>query len=40
MVAGSVEQLREVLHRIKPGQAVVLLLEREGKLLYVPLELD
>lgn len=40
LVVGSVEQLRDVLHRIKPGQAVVLLLERDGKLLYVPLELD
>jgi serine protease Do len=40
IVINSVAQLRDVLHRIKPGQPVVLLLEREGHLIYMPLELD
>ncbi len=36
----SVDQLREVLKAIKPGQAAVLLVERSGHLIYVPLELE
>jgi hypothetical protein len=35
-----VAQLRETLGAMKSGQAVVLLVERSGHLIYVPLELD
>lgn len=39
-VVSSVAQLRGVLDNMKSGSAAVLLLERDGHLLYVPLELD
>ena len=39
-VVNSVAQLREILERIKSGQSAVLLLEREGRLIYVPIQLD
>ncbi len=39
-VINSVAQLRQVLGRIKPGDPAVLLVERSGHLIYVPLELD
>ncbi len=39
-VIGNVAELRGVLDNMKSGQAAVLLVEREGHLIYVPLELD
>ena len=39
-VVSGVAQLRETLGGMKSGQAVVLLVERSGHLIYVPLELD
>ena len=39
-VISNVAQLKQTLGAMKPGQAAVLLIEREGHLLYVPLELD
>ncbi len=39
-VVSTVAGLRSMLDRLKPGDAVVLLVEREGKLIYVPLELE
>jgi serine protease Do len=39
-VISNVAQLRETVSRIKTGQPAVLLVEREGHLIYLPLELD
>ena len=39
-VVSGVEQLRAVLGRMKSGQAAVLLVEREGHLIYVAMQLD
>ena len=39
-VVNGVSQLQDVIGNLKPGAAVVLLIERSGKLLYVPLALD
>ncbi len=39
-VISNVAQLRQVLEGIKSGQPAVLLVERDGHLIYVPLELD
>ena len=39
-VVGNVAELRQTLGAMKSGQAVVLLIEREGHLIYVALELD
>jgi serine protease Do len=39
-VVNGVAQLRQVLSNMKSGQAVVLLVERSGHLIYVPLQLD
>jgi len=39
-VVSGVAQLRDTLGAMKSGQAVVLLVERSGHLIYVPLELD
>ena len=39
-VVSTVAGLRAMLDRLKPGDAVVLLVEREGKLIYVSLELE
>ena len=39
-VISNVAQLRQMLEGIKSGQPAVLLVEREGHLIYVPLELD
>jgi serine protease Do len=39
-VVNGVAQLRQYLASIKNGQPLVLLLEREGRLLYVPLQSD
>jgi serine protease Do len=39
-VVNGVAQLRQVLGNMKSGQAVVLLVERSGHLIYVPLQLD
>ncbi len=39
-VVGGVAQLRQVLGGMKSGQAVVLLIERNGHLIYVSLALD
>ena len=39
-VIGSVEDLRQTLSAMKSGQAAVLTIEREGHILYVPIELD
>jgi serine protease Do len=36
----SVDQLRNVLKSVKPGDAAVLLVERSDRLIYVPLQLD
>lgn len=38
--AANVAQLRSMVSRIKPGQPAVLLIERDGHLIYVPLESD
>jgi S1-C subfamily serine protease len=39
-VVEGVAQLRQILDGMKTGQAVVLLVERSGHLIYVPLQLD
>jgi serine protease Do len=39
-VIASVEQLRQTLHATKTGDSLVLTIEREGHLIYVPIELD
>jgi serine protease Do len=39
-IVSGVAQLRQTLGAMKSGQAVVLLVERSGHLIYVPLELD
>lgn len=39
-VIGNVAELRAVLEKLKSGDSAVLLVEREGHLIYVPLELD
>jgi hypothetical protein len=39
-IVSGVEGLRKLLAGIKSGEAVVLLIEREGHLVYVPLELE
>lgn len=39
-VINGVAQLRQVLSSMKSGRAVVLLVERAGHLIYVPLQLD
>jgi serine protease Do len=39
-VVNGVAQLRQYLASIKNGEPLVLLLEREGRLLYVPLQSD
>lgn len=39
-IISNVAQLRQTLEGIKPGQPAVLLVERDGHLIYVPLELD
>lgn len=39
-VVNGVEALRRALSRMKSGQSVVLLVERNGHLIYVPLQLD
>jgi serine protease Do len=39
-VVGGVEALRDVLGRAKSGQSLVLLIERSGHLMYIPLQLD
>jgi serine protease Do len=39
-VIGSVAQLRNTLAGMKSGQAAVLTVERDGRLIYVPVELD
>jgi serine protease Do len=39
-VIGSVSQLKSALSKMKPGDSAVLLVEREGHLIYVPLQLD
>jgi serine protease Do len=36
----SVEQLRSALHRLKPGDPVVLQIERQGKLHYVAFDME
>jgi S1-C subfamily serine protease len=36
----SVEQLRSALHRLKPGNPVVLQIERHGKLHYVAFDME
>jgi serine protease Do len=39
-VVNGVAQLRSILQRMKVGQAAVLLAERDGHLLYIPIELE
>ena len=39
-VVGTVAELRAALSELKSGDPVVLLIERDGNLIYVPLELD
>jgi serine protease Do len=39
-VTGNIAELRGVLDKLKSGEAAVLLVEREGHLIYVALELD
>jgi serine protease Do len=39
-VVNGVEALRSGLNQMKGGQSVVLLIERSGHLLYIPLQLD
>ena len=39
-VISNVAQLRQMLESIKSGQPAVLLVERDGHLIYVPLEMD
>ena len=36
----GVAQLREMMSKFKPGEAAVLLVERSGHLIYIPLQLD
>jgi hypothetical protein len=36
----SVEQLRSALHQLKAGDPVVLQVERQGKLHYVPFDME
>ena len=36
----SVEQLRSALHRLKPGDPVVLQIERQGQLHYVAFDME
>jgi S1-C subfamily serine protease len=36
----SVKLLRDVLASKKPGDAVVMQIERDGKLIYLPIELE
>jgi serine protease Do len=39
-VVSGVAQLRQYLQKLKPGDSAVLLVEREGRLIYLPLQLD
>jgi len=39
-VVANVAEARKMLDHMRPGDAVVLLIERDGHLLYVPLELN
>jgi serine protease Do len=39
-VVTNVADLRGFVQKLKPGQPAVLLIEREGHLIYIPLELD
>jgi S1-C subfamily serine protease len=39
-VITGVAQLRQTLSTMKGGQSAVLLIERDGKLIYLPLQLD
>ncbi len=39
-VVNNVEQLRQMLSQMKPGAPAVLLVQREGSLIYIPLEFD
>lgn len=39
-VVTSVAQLKQILHTLRQGSSAVLTLERDGKLLYVPVEFD
>jgi serine protease Do len=39
-VVNNVESLKQILHGMKSGDAAVLLLERDGHLIYVPLALE
>jgi S1-C subfamily serine protease len=39
-IVSSVEGLRKLLEGIQSGEAVVLLIQRDGHLVYVPLELE
>jgi serine protease Do len=39
-VIANVAELRNAVSRLKAGEAAVLLVEREGHLIYIPLELD
>ncbi len=39
-VVGNVAQLRQTLDGMKPGDPAVLLIERDGHLIYVPMSLD
>lgn len=39
-LVANVAQLRNAVARVKSGQSAVLLIEREGHLIYIPLELD
>ena len=39
-VVDGVDALRNVLGRAKSGQSLVLLIERSGHLMYIPLQLD
>jgi S1-C subfamily serine protease len=39
-LVNNVSELRQVLGGMKAGEPVVLLIERDGHLMYLPLELD
>jgi serine protease Do len=39
-VVNGVSQLQDAIGNVKPGAAVVLLLERSGHLMYIPLSFD
>jgi S1-C subfamily serine protease len=39
-VITNVADLRSAVQKLRPGQAAVLLIERQGHLIYLPLELD